>query len=95
MEAIPRATPRARTNREHPVVTRHGLRSLHAATSPFRPTPPRTPFAKITTNVPDVSRSQLSILDAPGEKSHSPRAHRPKRRAGFATITAEKNPKSP
>src|SRR4029077_18726471 len=36
MEPPPRATSRARINREHPVVTRHGLRSPLAATPPLR-----------------------------------------------------------
>ena len=41
MDATPRATFRDRTNRERPVVTRHGLRSPHAATPPLRRMPPQ------------------------------------------------------
>ena len=50
LEATPRATSRAHTNREHPVVIRHGLRSPHAATPPLRRMRPCTLFAKITAN---------------------------------------------
>jgi len=45
----PRAASIGRTNQELPVVTRHGMRSPHAATPPFRPMAPHTPCAKIVT----------------------------------------------
>ncbi len=76
MEATPRATSRARPNRGHPVVTRHGLRSPHAATPPLRRMPPSTPFAKTSANVLDISPGQIPILASPGEKSHSPSSRR-------------------
>ena len=95
MEATPRATSRARINREHPVVTRHGLRSPHAATPPLRRMRPGTPFAKITANVLDISRGQIPIPASPGEKSHSPGSRRLQRRAGSAITTTKQNSKSP
>ena len=61
MEAIPRAAPRARTNRERPLVTRHGLRSLHAATSSLRPMSQCTPLAKIRAAGLDISHHQAPI----------------------------------
>ena len=61
MAATPRATSRARTNREPPVVTRHGLCSPHAATPPLRRMPPGTPVTKIGANRLDISRGQIPI----------------------------------
>ena len=57
MEAIPRATPRARTNRERPLVTRHGLRSSHAATPLLRRMRQYTLFTKISATEPNMSRA--------------------------------------
>ena len=48
MAATTRATSHDRTNREQPVVTRHGLHSPPAATPPLRRTPRGVPFAKIS-----------------------------------------------
>ncbi len=95
MEATPRATSRARTNREHFVVTRHGLRSPHAATPLLRRMPPGTPFTKISANVLNISRCQIPILASPGGKSHSPSSRRFQRPAGSAVTTTEQNSKSP
>ena len=55
----PRAASIGRTNQELPVVTRHGMRSPHAATPPFRPIAPHTPCAKIVT----VSRRAVCRSD--------------------------------
>ena len=95
MAATPRATSRARINREHHVVTRHGLRSPHAATPPLRRTPPGTPFSKISANVLDISRDQIPILASPGQKSHSPTSRRFQRPNGSAVIATKQNSKSP
>ena len=76
MDATPRATSRARINREHPVVTRHSLRAPHAAAPPLRRMPPGTPFTQISTNMPDISRGQITILAPPGGKSHPPGSRR-------------------
>ena len=95
MEPTPRATSRARINREHPVVTRHGLRSPLAATPPLRRMHLGTPFTKITANVLDISRGQIPILASPGEKSHSPGSRRFQRPAGSAVTTTKQNSKSP
>ena len=97
MEATTRATARARINRGHPVVTRHGLRSPHAATPPLRRMPPGTPFTKISANVLDISRGQIPILASTSAKYHSPssRQRQRQRRAGCATISTEQKSKSP
>jgi hypothetical protein len=95
MEATPRATSRGRTNRERPVVTRHGLRSPHAATTPFRPMPTYTPFAKIRTKRLNTSPGQLPIPALRSEKSHSPSPRRSLRRAGPTITTAGQITKSP
>ena len=95
MEATPRATSRARINREHPVVTRHGLPSPLAATPPLRRMHPGTPFTKISAHVLDISRGRVPTLASQGEKSHSPR-YRPFRdRTGFAITATGQNAKSP
>ena len=58
----PRAPPHAPASTgSTPVVTRHGLRSPHAATPPLRRMPPGTPFTKISANVPVISRGQIPI----------------------------------
>ena len=67
MEATPPATSRARINREHPVVTRHGLRSPLAETPLLRRMHPGTPFTKITANVLDIGRGQIPILASPAK----------------------------
>ena len=95
MEAIPRATSRARTNRERPVVTRHGLRSSHAATPPLRRMRQYTLFAKISATGLNMSRGQLPIYGPPGEKSHSSSPRRLQHRAGFAITSTKQNSKSP
>ena len=46
MEPAPRATSRARINREHPVVTWHGLRSPHAAAPSCGEYPQARPFLR-------------------------------------------------
>jgi hypothetical protein len=95
MEATPPATSRARINREHPVVTRHGLRSPLAETPLLRRMHPGTPFTKITANVLDIGRGQIPILPLPGEKSHSPGSRRFQRPADSAVSTTKQNAKSP
>jgi hypothetical protein len=95
MEATTRATSRASTNRERPVVIRHGLRSPHAETLQFRRTAPGTSFANTGVKVLNINRIQLPTMYSPGEQSLSPNAHRPRRRAGFATTKAKQNSKSP
>jgi hypothetical protein len=67
MEATPRATSRARTNREQPVVSRHGLRSPHAATPPLQRLLPGAPIAKISATGRNVSRGQFPIQCPLGE----------------------------
>ncbi len=72
MEATPRAASHALTNREHPVVTRHGLRSSHAETPPFRSLPPCMLLAKTSEKRWHLDRSQIPIKGLNGENSHSP-----------------------
>ena len=95
MEAIPRATPRARSNRECPLVTRHGLRSSHAATPLLRRMRQYTLFATISPTGLNMRRGQLPIHAPPGDKSHSTSPRRLQLTAGFAVTTAEQNFKSP
>ena len=95
MEATPRATSRARINREHPVVTRHGVRTPDAATPKLRRRPPGTPVANIRLDVLDISRGQMPLPDSSGEKSHSPMPRQRQRQAGFAITTTKQNSKSP
>ena len=95
MEATPRATSRICTNRERPLVTRHALRSSHAATPPLRRMRPYALFAKISATGLNMSRGQLPIHAPPGEKSHSTSPRRRQRRAGFAVTTTKQNFKSP
>ena len=71
MEAIPRATSRNSTNRERSLVTRHALRSSHAATPPLPRMRQYTPFATISATGLNMSRGQLPIHAPPGEQSHS------------------------
>ena len=92
MATTTRATPRACINREHPVVTRHGSRSPHAATSSLRRMPPDTPVTRISANGLDIGRGQIPIPASPGEKSHSPGSRRFPRRDGFAVTATEQNP---
>ena len=70
LEATPRATSRICTNRERPLVTRHALRSSHAATPPLRRMRPYALFAKLSATGPNMSRGQLPIHAPPDEKSH-------------------------
>jgi hypothetical protein len=72
MEPTTRATPRAHTNRERPVVTRHGLQSSHAATPPLQRMRQYARFAKISATALNMSRGQLPIHAPPGKKSHLP-----------------------
>ena len=95
LEATPRATSSRCTNREHPLVTRHALRSSHAATQPLRRMRQYTLFAKISATELNMSRGQLSIHAPPGEKSHSTSPRQLQRRYGFAVTTTEQNFKSP
>jgi hypothetical protein len=67
MEATPRATSRARINREHTVVTRYGLRSSHAATPKLQLMPPGAPLATIGTTGLDMTRGQFPMNGLPGE----------------------------
>jgi hypothetical protein len=89
MAATTRATSRDRTNREQPVVTRHGLRSPHAATPPLQRMPPGVPFARISATGLNVSRGRFPIHGPPGEKSHSPSHHQRQRRTAFAITSIE------
>jgi hypothetical protein len=95
MEATTRATSRACTNREQPVVTRHGLRSPHAATPKSQRMPPGAPCAKISATGLILSRGQITIHGPSGEKFHSPGPHQRQHQADFAITTAEQNPKHP
>jgi hypothetical protein len=95
MEPTTRATPRAHTNRERPVVTRHGLQSSHAATPPLRRMRQYARFAKISATALNMSRGQLPIHAPPGKKSHLPSSRRPQCRAGFAVTSTKQNFKSP
>ena len=54
LEATPRATSRICTNRERPLVTRHALRSSHAATPPLRRMRPYALFAKLSATGPNM-----------------------------------------
>jgi hypothetical protein len=95
MAATTRTTSATRTNREHLVVTRHALRSLHAETTSFRPAPRYVPLAKIRAQGTHISRSDLPIDGPPDEKSRSS-GHRRLHRDAPATITtAWQNTKSP
>ena len=69
MEAT--TTSRVRIDREHPVVTRHGSRSPHAATLPSRRMHPGTPFIRISANVLGIGRGRFPIHAPPGEKSRN------------------------
>ena len=97
LEATPRATSRICTNRERPLVTRHGLRSSHAATPPLRRMRQYTLFATISATGPNMSRGQLPIHGPPDETSHSTSPRRRQRRAGFAVTSSNKtsNPHRP
>ncbi len=95
METTPRATSSGRTNRERPVVTRHGLHFPHAATPKFRPMPPHMPFAKIVTEAPKFASGQIPIQRPRGAKPHSLRPRRQHRRPGPAITTLGQKPKSP
>ena len=95
LEATPRATSRICTNRERPLVTRHALRSSHAATPPLRRMRPYAPFAKLSATGPNMSRGQLPIHAPPDEKSHSTSPRRRQRPAGFAVTSTKQNFKSP
>ena len=79
MAATTRTTSRASINRDHPVVTRHGLRSSQAATPLLRRMPPGAPFAKISATELNFSRGQFPIQSPPGHKSHSPGHHQRQR----------------
>jgi hypothetical protein len=95
MAATTRTTSATPTNREHLVVTRHALRSLHAETTSFRPMPRYVPLAKIRAKAKAISRSDLPIDGPPDEKSRSS-GHRRLHRDAPATITAGwQNNKSP
>jgi hypothetical protein len=67
MAATPGTTSGTRTNREHPAVTRHDLRSRHAETPAFRPIAWRMPFAKIRAKALTICRSDLPIHGPPDE----------------------------
>jgi hypothetical protein len=95
MEATTRATSRARTNPEQPVVTRHGLRSSHAATSSSRQMPRGAPFAKINATGLNMRRGRFPIHGPRGGKIHSPSPRQLQNRTGSEITTAEQNPKSP
>src|SRR5271165_3563113 len=95
METTPRATSSGRTNRERPVVTRHGLRPPHAATPKFRPMTTDTPFDKIVANAPKSSSGPIPIQRPRGAKPHSPRPCRQLRCPRPAIITPGQKPKSP
>ena len=95
LEATPRATSRICTNRERPLVTRHALRSSHAATPPLRRSHRSTLFAKLSATGPNMSRGQLPIHAPPDEKSHSTSPRRRQRPAGFAVTSTKQNFRSP
>jgi hypothetical protein len=95
MEAIARTAPRARTNRERPLVTRHDLHSLHAATQTLRPRSPAASITKTKATGLKISRCQLPsrVRLAKNLTPASPR--RPHRRVEPAITTARQNLKSP
>ena len=95
MAATPRATSRARTNREHHVVTRHGLRSPHAATPPLRRMPQARPSPRSAQTCWISAAARSQFIASPGEKSHSPSPRQRQRRAGSAITTTKQNTKSP
>jgi hypothetical protein len=95
MAATPSTTSGTRTNREHPVVTRHGLRSPHVETPSFRPMPWCTPFAKIRAKALTICRSDLPIHGPPDEKPRSPRRCQPHGDAAATIKRARQNQKSP
>jgi hypothetical protein len=70
-------------------VTRHDLRSANAATEKLRRIPSSTTFTKISANVLDISRGQISMLDRGGDESHPPSSRQLQRRAGFAITATE------
>ena len=95
MAATPRAAAATDTNREHPVVTRHGLQSRHAETPPFRSMSRCMPVPKISASDPTICRSALPIHGSPGGKSPSPSLRRPQRDAGAIITTIRFNAKFP
>jgi hypothetical protein len=95
MEATSRATSRTRINREHPVVTRHGLRSPHAAKPPLRRMRQYALFANVNATGLKMNRGQLPIHGPPDQKSHSPSPHRLQCRADLAISSTTQNSKSP
>jgi hypothetical protein len=95
MAATPRPTPGIRTNREHPIVTRHGLCPPHPATPAFRPMPQRTSIAKRRAEKPDLYRTDRPIHRPSDEKSASPRSRRPYGHLGATITTSTQNQKSP
>ena len=81
MEATPRATSRARINREHPVVTRHGLRSPHAATPPLQRMPQARPsprsaqtcwISAAARSRSSLARRKISLTKLPADASAQP-----------------------
>jgi hypothetical protein len=82
MEPTTRATSHARTNREQPVVTRHGLRSSHAAT-PVAANTPRRALRQNQRDRLNISRGQFPIRRPTGEKFHSTSPRRRHRRAAL------------
>jgi hypothetical protein len=95
MEATPRATSRARGNREKLIVTRHGLCSAHAATLPLRSMAQCTPFAKIAAGKTNISSSQHPYHGSSRQKSQLPSRRNAPQRGGVAITTDRQNPKSP
>ncbi len=95
MVATPRTTAPVRSNREHPVVTRHGLRSPDAATLPSRRKSRGTPFVETKTDGLDISRDRSPVTVTAGEQPHPPSSGGTRRRAAFPTTTARQNMKSP
>ena len=90
-----RAPPHAPHQPGASLVTRHGLRSSHAATPPLRRMRQYTLFAKISATGLNMSRGQLPIHGPPGNKSHSSSPRRHQRRAGFAITATKQNSQSP
>jgi len=81
MEATPRATSRARINREHPVVTRHGVRAPDAATPKLRRRPPA-----VLDTTGDFAELVLALLGVAAKLERRRIAERPVARAGEIVV---------
>src|SRR5258708_34387262 len=95
MEATPCTTSHALINREHPVVTRHGLCSPHAETPLLRPMLSRTPVAKVRGACNEYPPQPDPDPRPRSRKASLPDPCRPHRRPRDPIITERQKPKSP